>query len=267
MANRHAIASGNWSDPAIWDGGTVPGAGDDVWSNGFNVDIDVSSITVNSLRNDTTIGLNASNTFFYIIDDVTINADIGSDDVEYRVLYGTGLTEKTITINGNILGALAGTTNSDGVNISGIKGCTVTVNGNIRASRVSGGIPFLVNGLIHTTNNNVTINGDIVYDDPTSNNAIYEAIYINGTQVDFNFNGTITEYTGTPAANSELVEIIATNSTIVFDVGTTDIIAYKSTNASLCIFQGENQNTMSLKQKKRCSICLLAQEKMEQAVV
>ena len=39
MAVRFAVASGNWSNPAIWDNGAVPVAGDDVYANGFNVTI------------------------------------------------------------------------------------------------------------------------------------------------------------------------------------------------------------------------------------
>ena len=40
MAVRFAVASGNWSNPAIWDNGAVPVAGDDVYANGFNITID-----------------------------------------------------------------------------------------------------------------------------------------------------------------------------------------------------------------------------------
>lgn len=40
MALRAAIASGNWSNPAIWNNGVLPVAGDIVASNGFTVTID-----------------------------------------------------------------------------------------------------------------------------------------------------------------------------------------------------------------------------------
>lgn len=49
MALRYAVATGNWSNPAIWNGGTLPGVGDEVRANGFTVtidqDIDVERIT------------------------------------------------------------------------------------------------------------------------------------------------------------------------------------------------------------------------------
>jgi hypothetical protein len=39
MPVRYAVASGNWSNPSIWDNGAVPADGDDVYANGFNVTI------------------------------------------------------------------------------------------------------------------------------------------------------------------------------------------------------------------------------------
>ena len=51
MANRYAVATGNWSNTATWDGGTLPQAGDVVRPNAFTVTID-QDITVESLRND-----------------------------------------------------------------------------------------------------------------------------------------------------------------------------------------------------------------------
>ena len=40
MALRYAVANGNWSNPAIWDGGTLPTSSDEVFSNNFTVTID-----------------------------------------------------------------------------------------------------------------------------------------------------------------------------------------------------------------------------------
>ena len=51
MANRYAVATGNWSNTATWNGGTLPQAGDVVRPNNFTVTID-QDITVSSLRND-----------------------------------------------------------------------------------------------------------------------------------------------------------------------------------------------------------------------
>jgi hypothetical protein len=54
MAIRFARQNGNWSDPLTWDGGlTIPEAGDDVYSNGFNITLD-QNINVGCLNGGTT---------------------------------------------------------------------------------------------------------------------------------------------------------------------------------------------------------------------
>jgi len=50
MAIRYAVANGNWSDTATWDGGTLPAVDDDVFANNFTVTID-GTFTVLSIRN------------------------------------------------------------------------------------------------------------------------------------------------------------------------------------------------------------------------
>ena len=50
MALRYAVATGNWSNTATWDGGTLPTAADDVFSNNFTVTIN-GTFTVLSIRN------------------------------------------------------------------------------------------------------------------------------------------------------------------------------------------------------------------------
>lgn len=50
MAERYAVSTGVWNDVARWDGGTtLPGAGDDVYANGYTVTVDISP-TVLSVR-------------------------------------------------------------------------------------------------------------------------------------------------------------------------------------------------------------------------
>jgi len=50
MALRVAVASGNWSNPAIWNGGVLPSPGDVVASNTYTVTID-QNINVGTLTN------------------------------------------------------------------------------------------------------------------------------------------------------------------------------------------------------------------------
>lgn len=50
MAERWAVSAGVWSDPATWNGGTLPDVTDDVYSNGFivTIDVDVTVLSLNS---------------------------------------------------------------------------------------------------------------------------------------------------------------------------------------------------------------------------
>jgi hypothetical protein len=41
MATRRAVANGNWSSTSTWNGNALPGNGDTVYANGFNVTLDV----------------------------------------------------------------------------------------------------------------------------------------------------------------------------------------------------------------------------------
>ena len=49
MAIRFAVANGNWSNPAIWNGGTLPAIDDDVFANNFTVTIN-GTFTVLTIR-------------------------------------------------------------------------------------------------------------------------------------------------------------------------------------------------------------------------
>ena len=50
MATRFAVATGNWSNTAIWDNGVLPTSSDDIYANNFTVTID-GTFTVLSIRN------------------------------------------------------------------------------------------------------------------------------------------------------------------------------------------------------------------------
>lgn len=52
MATRRAIANGNWSATATWNGGVVPGNGDTVYANGFNITLDVD-VNIGAANNPT----------------------------------------------------------------------------------------------------------------------------------------------------------------------------------------------------------------------
>lgn len=143
MAIRYAVASGNWSNPAIWDGGTLPGAGDDVYCNSRIVTID-QNITVNSLRNHyDSGGITATSTTHFVVPAtgatvLTINAIIQGHAIfgqaQYPVLrLLTSASNYNVVLNGDIVGNTEGQVATDSM-IAGqvaVRG-TFTINGNIQ---------------------------------------------------------------------------------------------------------------------------------------
>lgn len=134
MANRYAVATGNWSNTAIWDGGTLPQASDVVRPNGFTVTID-QNITVTELRNDASAPAVQGGVFTFGAG-ITINADIrylGSGNF-ITATYGSG----TSTINGDII--FAGSTFNDSLAVLLITGSAdgvLIVNGDIYMSNTT----------------------------------------------------------------------------------------------------------------------------------
>ena len=186
MANRYAVADGNWSNTATWDGGTLPTSADDVYSNNFAVTVD-QNIDVISLRSTSAAGISAGGTFTFNTGGVTANISdtivMGSGVSFILVTASSGLV--TINIpNGIVLGVLTNsstllsytgncnltitcisftgnTINTDGPTIhmlSKTSTGTLTFNGNIfgRASGASSGyILFLNSSSINIINGNV----------------------------------------------------------------------------------------------------------------
>lgn len=108
MAERYAVQTGNWSDTATWNGGTLPTSSDDVYANGFTVTID-QDITVLSLRTGagTTAVAGGGFTFSTVR---TINADIRAG-TSICLTCTLGTVTNINTINGNIFGGTGGSGN------------------------------------------------------------------------------------------------------------------------------------------------------------
>jgi hypothetical protein len=156
MANRTAIASGNWSNPAIWNGGLgLPTASDDVYANGQTVTID-QNVTIISLRS---TGVGASAGTFILNNGITVTANI----------FGGAATNPTTQISqsnsaiiiGNITGGQTrALIMSDASNI--------TITGSVSPAT---GASF--HGIQHSSTGNLIISGNL------SNNVIAQAFVIN----------------------------------------------------------------------------------------
>lgn len=145
MAERWAVANGNWSATGTWNGGTLPDAGDDVHANGYTVTIN-QDITVASLR--TTAGSTpAAGGGFPMSTAYTINGNlIGGTTTVLVVSATTG----TATINGSVTAGSGAS--AHGINRNGA--CTLVVNGDVTGGTNAGvGIYTSVGGVVTVTGN------------------------------------------------------------------------------------------------------------------
>lgn len=171
MAERYAVATGNWSALATWDGGaSLPGVGDTVHANGYTVTID-QDITVGSVRTDA--GATAVAGGGFTLNDHTVNADIVAGTTQCLSYEGTGTAvingdvtggasltaygcrnnqTGTLTISGDVAGGSASSTIGCYTRITG----TTTINGNVTA-----GSGNSAHGLYNNGTGTVTINGNV----------------------------------------------------------------------------------------------------------
>lgn len=152
MATRYAVATGNWSDTATWDGGTLPGPGDLVYSNNKIVTID-QNIDVGELRQKSGSGITAGGYFQVTSGTRTITANLvePGDNAGNRLLLVTG-SGTVVTLNGNLTG---GTDNFD-IALQISSSANVTVNGN-----VTGGSAGNQSHGIELSSGTLTVNGDV----------------------------------------------------------------------------------------------------------
>lgn len=183
MAERWAVASGNWSNTATWNGGTLPGSGDDVYANNFTVTID-QDVTANSLR--IIAGTTAvqgggfthpSGTHAVTLASLTVGAFTGSSTYLLRLAGGTVTVSVASTVTGDtsstgseptaievsggthvITADITGgsTSTAYGVNVSGAS-AQVTING-----AVTGGSGVSAHGAyVLGSGARLTVNGSI----------------------------------------------------------------------------------------------------------
>ena len=187
MAVRYAVASGNWSDTATWNGGTLPGTGDDVYSNNFTVTIDVD-FTILSLRNETASGITIGGGFILNNDRTITCTGLGIRNANTTCLTfslaGTSYINSKITNNGAshcvvvnstgilyIVGEITNTSGNGWASINTTAACQIYITGDVRAGATPGGrvIQLSAGAICNITGNVTTI---------TASNANV-AIYIN----------------------------------------------------------------------------------------
>jgi hypothetical protein len=153
MAIRYAVAAGNWSSTATWNGGTLPTSADDVYANGFTVTIN-QNVTVLSLNTTAATGVLNGGNFNFSSGGFTVVADTIQAGNSFVLTVG-GSASGTYTITANTING--GITPNGGTALSvNSATSTVIINGNMNA--FLGGCIIAPLCVTTTINGNVTAN-------------------------------------------------------------------------------------------------------------
>jgi hypothetical protein len=155
MAIRYAVATGNWSNTATWNGGTLPTSADDVYANGFTVTIN-QNIAVVSLNTTLALGVLNGGNFSFGNGNFTVVADTIQAGSTIALSLGGSITGSyIITVNTINSGILPNT----GIGFAAFSATSsVVLNGNINAYQ---GVGIDCAGLASLTiNGNVISNGN-----------------------------------------------------------------------------------------------------------
>jgi len=194
MALKYPLATGNWSDAANWNGGTLPVAGDDVRANGFTVTIDVD-IDVLQISTAASVPANAGGGFV-----VTTNRTLSCDVIFGTTACLTSSVGNTVTIIGNIYGPQSGvsgttisfTNSGSTINLTGTaygasnnSGSALVTSGtlNFVGNVFGGSIGTISNGINISSGGNLLFTGNI-----TAGGGSTNAILLNGNSSTVNGN-------------------------------------------------------------------------------
>ena len=171
MALRYAVASGNWSNTATWDGGTLPTSADDVYADGKTVTCDIN-FTVNSINvSQRAGGINGGIFQVTTTSGLTLTATngwYGTPTIATNFLMYVSISSgQTLNLIGNFFTGNSGPSGTNsGYGIYKIGLGTVNVIGNIVANYSLGQIYSCVNtggGTFNLTGNITGGTGNLAY--------------------------------------------------------------------------------------------------------
>lgn len=144
MADRYAVASGDWSNPATWDGGTsVPAPGDDVYANTRLVNVD-QDVTVANLFNAANAGLGVAVGGGFQVNGAAVitvgSGSVASDATatdSYLILAST--VGADLTVVADIHAPRAGTSRTSTVRCTVAGGPPIKIIGDIISDGVNSG--------------------------------------------------------------------------------------------------------------------------------
>ncbi len=254
MANVKAVATGNWSSTATWDGGILPTSADDVFANGFTVTID-GTFTVLTIRNTSGTGIVAGGQFIYanggdltctsspaivvgiasvpVLQMTLASPNIGTFTGNILTLTNTGSffairhsSTGTLNLNGNY--SIDGTTGRSIISVT-LTG-TLNIVGNLTSTNNSGNN---INTLVMNTGGTINITGNIT--GSTNGSVSSSPVYL--TSGNLNITGNTTGVTG-PAVglagavnytqignvNASTTQAAIVNNTVAATISVTGII-------------------------------------------
>jgi hypothetical protein len=183
MANRYAVANGNWSNPATWDGGTLPAAGDTVRPNGFTVTIDVD-VGAEQLINNASAPAVAGGTF-NLPGGRTLSANVSGQSAGSSCVTNVASPTGVRSIVGNVIGGagfavslipdkltVIGNVSHNG-NYKAFTGttCNLEIVGNLLAGSINGAACIFTSGGTHA----IEVTGDV------QSSAINQAMDLSGS--------------------------------------------------------------------------------------
>ena len=249
MADRYLIASGDSNDPAIFDGGTLPAAGDVLRLNGLNLNI-VADFTVDEITNNATGGATSANGTVTIQGGVTLNANCihRGSGASYAMMFAS-FGNATSIINGNGLHLTNGS-GSAVLRVTGQSGGELILNGDWRHEGSSIGNSALraIDLFGDGQGFKLTCNGEISgsYSTGGGMQPNMHGIYC-ATGYEINFNGIVTGRNANNTSTSTAVGCVLTGSNNIINVnglalgGTTD-----RSSSSAGISAGNTSNVVNL---------------------
>jgi hypothetical protein len=155
MAERWAVATGNWSATGTWNGGTLPASGDDVYANNFTVTVD-QNVVANSLRinaGSTAVAggkFTCSTTRTIALQELAVGAHTGASTAVLELTAGA----VTLTVASTITGDSSTTgTEPPAINCTG--------GSHVVTADVTGGASAQSRGVV-VTGGAIEINGDVL---------------------------------------------------------------------------------------------------------
>lgn len=155
MADVRATKTGNWSDVTVWNTGSLPQAGDDVYSNTFTVTID-QNVNVLSIRNSSGTSITAGGGFICsTARTITLTGSgvIAGATASINCLTLSHTSGNTVTLTGSVLGG----TGASAIGVAVTSTGTTNITGNITGGSNSAG----AHGLAITNAATVSITGNI----------------------------------------------------------------------------------------------------------